>query len=78
MGQPHLKLAPGGAYIVQLSPGERWLVQSNVEPFRSESRALRARAFSDLDGHVPLRRDVLAVREDLIQLEDLSMAWRMV
>ncbi len=73
MDRPHLEIAPGGGYIVDISPEERWWVQADVEPFRTVSRTLMRMA---AETRVPMHLEPHSVRADLIELETLSMAWR--
>jgi hypothetical protein len=89
MASPHISLAPRGGYIVDLDldVGERWWIQPNVEPFRTESRVLHgAPPFGPgpiavepaIEGsRVRMKSAEQAVRSDLIELEQLGMARRL-
>ena len=87
MVAPQISLAPRGGYIVHLESAERWWIQPNVEPFRTESRVLHgappfgpdpfAVARPEDGTRVRMRLPEDLVREDLRELEQLGMARRL-
>lgn len=77
--QPHIRLANQGGFIIDLPGVERWWVEGDVEPFRSEGRSLRGHEPSDgaaRASSVPLSRATESIRGMLLELESLGMAVR--
>lgn len=78
--QAQIRLANQGGFIIDLPGVERWWVEGDVEPFRSEARSLKSESRPGSGVHavagVPLTRGPESIRGMLLELESLGMAVR--
>jgi two-component system OmpR family response regulator len=66
--RPHITRARQGGFIIDFGGSERWWVEGDVEPFRSEARGLAE--------EVPTGESAATIREMLLELESLGLAAR--